>query len=217
MSRSAPKSRKHDRKRSIARTRRATRPPRVTKPAALRNGGARPKDAGLVVHAKSGARQLPVLASPITPCLSCGLCCNYIAVDIEEPRTLKSATDILWYLYHPGVSIYAEGEDWMVVFETRCQHQLDDHRCSIYEVRPQICRAFDENDCEVNSEEIGEAFYTPREFLTYLERHHKRIHTLVCKRYMAPDASLDGRVIEQQAQAPMRSRLIALRVERGRA
>lgn len=211
MSRRASKSRKDDRKRSIARTRRATRPPRATKPAALRNGHARAKDAGLVVHAKSGARQLPVLASPAIPCLSCGLCCNYIAVDIEEPDTLKSATDILWYLYHPGVSIYAEGDDWMVVFETRCQHQLDDHRCSIYEVRPQICRAFDENDCEVNSEETGEAFYTPREFLAYLERHHKRIHSLVRKRYMAPDASLDGRVIEQNAQAPMRARLAALR------
>ena len=216
MSRRVSKPRKQDRKRTDARTRRATRPPRASAPAELRNGHARPSDASLVVRAKSGARQLPVLGSPTIPCLSCGLCCSYIAVDIEEPRTIKAATDILWYLYHPSVSIYAEGEDWMVVFETRCQHQLDDHRCSIYEVRPQICRAFDENDCEVNSEETGEAFYTAREFLTYLERHYKRIHSLVRKRYMAPDASLDGRVIEQHAHAPLQSRLAGLRAERNR-
>jgi Fe-S-cluster containining protein len=216
MSRRVPKSRKPDRKRQAARTRRATRPrKRQAGHGELRNGNG---DAALVVRAKSDARQLPVLGSApaIVPCLSCGLCCSYIAVDIEEPRTLKGATDILWYLYHPGISIYAEDDDWMVVFETRCQHQLDDHRCSIYETRPQICRAFDENDCEVNSEEVGETFYTPREFLAYLERHHKRIHTMVRKRYMAPEESLDGRAVPQSAKGPLKPRLIALRVERSR-
>lgn len=219
MARSVSKPRKRDRKRQVSRARRE----------GSQNGnghvsghGRMNGHGGANGHAPNGlaangARKLPIVAEPAeahVPCLSCGLCCGYIAVDIEEPNTLKGATDILWYLYHPNVSIYAESDDWMVVFETRCQHQLDDKRCSIYETRPQICRAFDESECEVNSEDIGMSFYTPREFLDYLEQNHKRIHSLVRKRYMPPESSLDGRGVPQQNFGPIRPRLLALRAGR---
>jgi Fe-S-cluster containining protein len=209
MARSVSKPRKRDRKQTNGRTR--------AKGNGHANGNGHVNGNGRAPLPANGARKLPIVTEPTqshVPCLSCGLCCGYIAVDIEEPTTLKGATDILWYLYHPNVSVYAEDDDWMVVFETRCQHQLDDKRCSIYETRPQICRAFDENECEVNSEEIGVSFYTPREFLEYLERNHKRIHTLVRKRYMPPESSLDGRAVPQSNFGPIRPRLLALRAGR---
>jgi Fe-S-cluster containining protein len=139
-------------------------------------------------------RRLPLLAAAPqgVPCLSCGLCCSYVAVDIDGAETLRGATNILWYLFHPGVSVYVEEGDWMVQFETRCQHQRADHSCGNYETRPPICRTYDETNCEINAESVGQSFYSPREFLAHLERHHKRIHTLIRKRYLPQDASLDG-------------------------
>ena len=134
-------------------------------------------------------RSLPIIASePVSepkqvPCLSCGLCCSYIAVDIEDPSTLRGATNILWYLYHAGTGVYTDGEDWMVTFDTRCRHLLDDNRCRIYETRPQICREFDETSCEVNADELGTTFHDVPSFLVWLEQNNRRIHTLLSKRY----------------------------------
>jgi uncharacterized protein len=162
-------------------------------------------------------RRLPIVAAQApertqVPCLNCGLCCSYVAVEIDEPTTVKAATDILWYLYHQNICIYAEGDEWMVQIEARCQHYQDDHKCGIYETRPMICRDYDETNCEVNAEEVGNVFYTPGEFLTYLQQHYKRIHTLVQKRYMPPADSLDGRPIGRKRVGPFRPRYEGLRV-----
>jgi uncharacterized protein len=124
-------------------------------------------------------RPLPIMPSGQIPCLSCGICCGYVAVEIDGAETLRGATDILWYLYHPGVSVFVDGDDWMVQFETRCQHQLPDHRCSIYESRPPMCREYDETICEVNAEEVGHTLYSVREFLAYVKVHHKRTYCLM--------------------------------------
>lgn len=168
-----------------------------------------------VARAKpSRAQRLPVLPSGPVPCLSCGLCCGYVAVEIDGPETLRGATDILWYLYHPGVSVYVDEDEWMVQFETRCQHQLPDNRCGIYETRPQICREYDETTCEVNAEEVGRTLYSVREFFEYLETNHKRINTLVRKRFMPPEDSLDGRVLNSGKLLPFGPRYEALRLRR---
>ena len=138
------------------------------------------------IHAsKLVQRKLPVVSAPRAQvaCLQCALCCNYVAVEVDAPNTLKGATDILWYLYHRNISAYVDGDEWVIQFETRCQHLQDDNRCGIYATRPPVCREFDARSCEVNADEVGLALCTPVEFLAYLERHHKRIHTLVRKRY----------------------------------
>lgn len=145
------------------------------------------------------------------PCLSCGLCCSYIALEIDGPATLRGATDILWYLYHQGVAIYFDGDEWMVQIDTRCRNLQDDNRCAIYETRPQICREFDEKSCEVNAEDEGATFYNAREFLSYLAQHHKRIHTLVQKRYVPDDAMLNGHSQSQKKLGPFAARFEAAR------
>jgi Fe-S-cluster containining protein len=156
---------------------------------AARNAKGRRKSTRPAPAAKPTRRSLPIVASEPAqvPCLSCGLCCSYVAVDIEDPTTLRGATNILWYLYHDGVGVYTDGEDWMVTFDTRCRHLQDDNRCRIYEVRPQICREFDETSCEVNADDLGTTFVTVPEFLTYLKQNHRRIHTLLAKRYRPSD------------------------------
>jgi Fe-S-cluster containining protein len=169
--------RAHDVKHRGARSARSSSPPKRSQPA----------------QRKQAARSLPVLASERTqlPCLSCALCCSYIAIAIDEPSTLRAAGEILWYLYHDDVSVYVEDGDFMVQFETRCGHLQDDNRCGIYEHRPPLCREFEAVSCEVNAEEVGTTFYSADDFLAYLAVHHKRIHALLCKRYLPPRTAAD--------------------------
>lgn len=109
-------------------------------------------------------------------CLTCALCCTYVAVEISEPSSIKSATEILWHLYHERVSVYRDAnDDWLVQFETRCRHLKDDNKCAIYETRPHICREYSEESCEVNAEDEGQTFYTPAAFLDYLKTRSTRI------------------------------------------
>jgi Fe-S-cluster containining protein len=111
------------------------------------------------------------------PCTQCARCCTYVAVGVDPPRSVRAATDILWYLYHDQVSVYRDGDgDWSVVFETRCRHLQDDLRCGVYERRPHICREFDNTTCEVNTPGGSETFREPAEFVAWLARHRPAVH-----------------------------------------
>lgn len=139
---------------------------------------------------------LPLLVSPagepgpdLVPCTECGKCCTYVGVGINAPTRPRYATDILWYLYHDRVSVYVDGDgEWSVQFETRCRNLGDGLLCQIYPQRPHICRAFDNQTCEVNSQE-GEAhtFRTPPEFLTWLAEHRPRVYRLIQKTLVPPE------------------------------
>src|ERR1700742_17312 len=71
-----------------------------------------------------GKLQLPVLTQPKASgtfdCAQCGLCCTYLAIEIDGPTSVKRATELLWYLYHQDVSLYLNDDDWMIQFETTC-------------------------------------------------------------------------------------------------
>ncbi len=133
-------------------------------------------------------KRLPVLTADTRKqvgCLTCALCCSYVAVEISSPSSVKSATEILWHLYHQNVSVYRDAnDDWLVQFETRCRHLQDDNKCAIYETRPHICREYSEQSCEVNAEDEGQTFYTPDTFLVYLKGRSTRIYRGVAKGYM---------------------------------
>lgn len=139
---------------------------------------------------RAAKKRLPLLSSapparePVG-CLTCALCCSYIAVAIDAPDSVRSATEILWHLYHDHVSVYRDSDDeWMVQFETRCRHLLQDNKCAIYETRPPICRTYSEVTCEVNAEDEGTSFYSPEAFLAYLKGRSRRIYGLVEKRFL---------------------------------
>lgn len=155
---------------------------------------------------------LPVVAArqPVG-CLTCGLCCTYIAVAIDGPINAKAASEILWHLYHDGISIYRDGDDeWMVQFESRCRHLLPDNKCAIYDQRPHICREYSEESCEVNAEGVGITFYAPDEFLVYLEQKHKRIYKAIIDTHVPPRALL-GRTGPVRNHEPFEARFQRLR------
>jgi len=116
-------------------------------------------------------------APPLTECTECARCCTYVAVGINAPTTARLATDVLWYLYHESVSVYADDDgEWSVVFETRCRNLAEDRRCGIYACRPHICRSFDNRRCEVNApSDATLSFRAPAQFLAWLEKTRPRL------------------------------------------
>ena len=141
-------------------------------------------------------------------CTACGLCCSYVAIEIDAPTTVKIATQLLWYVYHEGVSLYANGDDWMVQFDTTCVHLQPDYRCGIYETRPHICREFSEQDCEVNTGDDGKTFYTAAEFIAHLKEIHPRIAAFVQKNFAPPDVG------PRQRLSPFEYRFAAVKARR---
>ena len=164
------------------------------------------------------ARKLPLYAqAPVAQvakapsCAACGLCCSYVAIEVDSPSTVKRATQLLWYLYHEGVSLYENGDEWMVQFEANCRYLQPDYRCGIYATRPHICREFSEQDCEVNTGDDGHTFYTPAEFLQHLKSQRPRVHNLVQKGFAPPNEPprTQATPFEQRMQA-VRARRAAL-------
>jgi Fe-S-cluster containining protein len=153
----------------------------------------------------------PVERRPV-PCLSCGLCCTYVAVEITKPSSIKAATEILWHLYHENVSIYRDADDdWMVQFESRCKHLAADNKCGIYEQRPPICREHSEVTCEVNADDEGRTFYDAADFLAYLETRSKRVYNAIKDRYVPAHAALGRATPSRPPQAPFEERYRELR------
>lgn len=161
----------------------------------------------------AGAGANGVAAGSPVPCTTCGLCCTYVVLDIDAPSTLDAASTVLWYLYHPGLSIYTADGEWMVQFDTRCKFLQPDNRCGIYETRPLVCREFDERECEVNSRDVGLSFYEPQAFLEWLAKHHKRVHTLLSKRYVPAPSKLTAGPANPRPLPPFAGRVGALRAQ----
>lgn len=124
----------------------------------------------------------------LVPCTSCGRCCTYVAVAINAPTTARRATEVLWHLYHAGVSVHRDADgEWSTVFEARCRHLRENLHCAVYEQRPHICRAFDHARCEVNAPHGGTAFSTPAEFLDWLKARRPRVHARLARNHLPRD------------------------------
>jgi uncharacterized protein len=200
-SRSSKASQASKATRTRAKGTRETEPAQPTQPSLARREMRLP----LYSEAKaSHSEDKPKAAS----CTSCGLCCSYVAIEVDAPKTIKLATMLLWYVYHQGVSLYVNDDDWMVQFDTTCIHLQPDYRCGVYETRPHICREFSEQDCEVNTGDDGRTFYTAGEFLEHLAQTHPRVHGVVKKNFAPPAEGPRGRLapFEHRFQAVMSRR-----------
>lgn len=132
---------------------------------------------------------LPVLNSPMQkekdhPCYNCIQCCSYVATEIDEPTTNSDYDCVMWYLYHPNVSIFLDFDgDWYIQFDSKCENLTEHGLCGVYETRPEICRDYDWKDCEVRwpDEPLHKAFFQKAdEFLIWLEKRRPKSY----KKYM---------------------------------
>ena len=147
------------------------------------------------VNGKSNGKRLRSSALPrparsAVPCLDCGLCCCYVAIEIDPPLTVKRATEALWFLYHDRISLYRDDDEWTLQFETPCRQQLDDNRCRIYPNRPHICRDLSARTCEVNSPYEGEYLTTPEAFLDFLRKKRPKVHDTLMQQGYLPEGKL---------------------------
>jgi Fe-S-cluster containining protein len=89
-----------------------------------------------------------------TDCHRCsGLCCRYFALPIETPEDWDDFDDIRWYLYHEDISVFVEEGDWYINVKNKCQNLANDHKCAVYDLRPNICRKYKTDDCDFTGEE----------------------------------------------------------------
>jgi Fe-S-cluster containining protein len=114
------------------------------------------------------------------------MCCTYVAVGINGPTTAKLATEILWHLYHQGVTVCRdEAGEWYVQFEARCKNLGPGNLCTVYLNRPHICRAYDDQSCEVNAPQADLIqFKEPKQFLEYLREKRPRVYKAIEKTHV---------------------------------
>lgn len=97
-------------------------------------------------------------------------CCRYFALPIETPTTLRDFEYIRWYLLHERATVFTEDGDWYLLVHTTCRHLQDDHRCGIYETRPQICREYTTDACEYEDDWTYERYFeAPDQIQEYAE------------------------------------------------
>ena len=106
-------------------------------------------------------------------CEKCtGLCCRYLALPIETPETRKDYDDIRWYLCHEDITVFVEDGDWYINIKNKCRHLGErEHRCAIYENRPNICRKYKHADCDYTEGEYDYElhFTSDREMEEYMK------------------------------------------------
>jgi uncharacterized protein len=92
-------------------------------------------------------------------CLECGACCNGPEV-ILEPKDIERFDDCgLSKLCRPPWARRLKGKLTLILNDKkRCRHHRRDHRCGIYEARPNACREFpmgSEGCLSARGEELG--------------------------------------------------------------
>ncbi|MEL6897127.1 MAG: YkgJ family cysteine cluster protein [Planctomycetota bacterium] len=97
-------------------------------------------------------------------------CCRYFALPIETPEEAKDFDFIRWYLLHDRASVFVDDEVWYLLVHTTCKHLGDDHRCGIYETRPEICRDYTTKQCEFEDDWCYDQYFeSPEQIHEYAQ------------------------------------------------
>ena len=83
-------------------------------------------------------------------CEEChALCCSYVMFEIDEPDSIEEFENIRWYVAHENISVVFDDGEWMLYIKNKCSYIDENHRCSIYDKRPELCRKYDHKDCDM--------------------------------------------------------------------
>jgi Fe-S-cluster containining protein len=97
-------------------------------------------------------------------------CCRYFALPIDTPTVRRDFDFLRWFLLHGRASVFTEDDTWYLLVHTECKHLQPDHRCGIYETRPQICRDYSTSNCEYADDATYEHYFeTPEQIEEYAE------------------------------------------------
>jgi Fe-S-cluster containining protein len=90
-------------------------------------------------------------------------CCRYFALPIDEPTTHEEFQYLRWFLLHDRAAVFIEEGSWYLLVYTKCKHLRDDHRCGIYDTRPQICRDYSTDKCEYEDDWVYDHYFETAE------------------------------------------------------
>ena len=91
-------------------------------------------------------------------------CCRYFALPIDKPDCRADFEFIRWYLLHEYAAVFVDDDAWYLIVHTSCKHLQSDHRCGIYETRPQICRDYSNDNCEYDDDYTYDRYFeTPEQ------------------------------------------------------
>lgn len=105
------------------------------------------------------------------------ICCNYVNIEIDTPRSRADFDQLLWQVAHDNISFYKDEDGWFMTISSRCGFLSDRGECGIYDSRPTICREYTNEFCEFD--EPAEThfdlhFRTHAELLAYCRQRFKR-------------------------------------------
>lgn len=103
------------------------------------------------------------------------VCCRYIALPIDTPRTREDFDFVRWYLMHEGIGVFVEDGDWYITMSTSCRHIQPDNRCGVYATRPRICREYTTESCDYHSGDYNwsQHFTCPEHLDVYVSEHFR--------------------------------------------
>ena len=107
-------------------------------------------------------------------CNACSMCCNYVTVEINEPKTKDDFINLIWLILHEKVMIYQDPEGiWNMEVETPCKALTKEGLCGIYEERPEICKEYKQEDCDKYSKKpfFIVLFKTREDILEYIKKY----------------------------------------------
>ena len=90
-------------------------------------------------------------------------CCRYFALPMDIPETEREFDYMRWFLLHERASVFVEDDVWYMLVHTTCKHLQADHRCGIYETRPQICRDYHTDNCEYEDHFCYDSYFETAE------------------------------------------------------
>ena len=105
------------------------------------------------------------------------ICCTYITEAIDTPRSKSDFQHLLWQVSHANTEIYKDDSGWYLLIQGRCEHIQENGACGIYEVRPAICREYDNDWCEYDESAVKgftHYFRNYAELLAYCRKRYKK-------------------------------------------
>lgn len=97
-------------------------------------------------------------------------CCRYFALPIDTPTTRREFDYLYWFMIHGRVAIFVDADTWYLMVFGDCQYLQSDHRCGIYETRPQICRDYTTDNCEYEDDGVYDKYFeTPEQIREYAD------------------------------------------------
>ncbi len=104
------------------------------------------------------------------------ICCTYTTQAVPTPRGRDDFQHLLWQLAHENIQAYKDEDGWFLLINNRCRFLGKDGRCGIYHSRPDVCREYSNDYCELDerAEDNFELFFDGYEsLLAYCRKRYK--------------------------------------------